>query len=307
MEAPRRGDGQDFDWSRPYRMYHGDKIPGFPQHPHRGFETLTAVLAGNCDHTDSLGNSGRFSSDDLQWMTAGKGVVHSENFPLVHQDKPNTLRLFQIWLNLPARSKMVAPSYKMLWAEQLVKVPGTGGAVARVFAGALGSLGKAQAGPSASWGVVEENDVGVFHLTLPAGGSSFTFPPANYGAAIARSLYIVDGQNVSLDGRVVPGKAAVELNAEYALEVTNTHATAEAEVLVLQGRPIGEPVAQHGPFVMNTRKEIEAAFSDYQRTQFGGWPWPEDAVAFPRDAGRFSSMKMDGKTETERPGQAPTS
>ena len=100
MFAPRKGNGADFDWSAPYRMYHGDRLPGFPQHPHRGFETLTLVQEGVCDHTDSLGAAGRYGGDgrrgDLQWMTAGAGCVHGENFPLVKTDRPNTLRLFQI-------------------------------------------------------------------------------------------------------------------------------------------------------------------------------------------------------------------
>ncbi|RYH21789.1 pirin family protein [archaeon] len=114
MRAPRRGDGADFDSRAPYRMYHGDEIPGFPQHPHRGFETLTATLEGLTDHSDSQGNAGRYGNGDLQWMTAGKGVVHGENFPLINKDKPNTLKLFQIWLNLPRKSKMVDPAFVMV-------------------------------------------------------------------------------------------------------------------------------------------------------------------------------------------------
>lgn len=116
MEAPRRGNGADFNPSAPYRMYHGDRIPGFPQHPHRGFETVTVTLSGSgmIDHTDSLGNAGRYGNGDLQWMTAGKGIVHGEMFPLVHQDRPNPLRLMQIWLNLPKVNKMVDPTFVMV-------------------------------------------------------------------------------------------------------------------------------------------------------------------------------------------------
>lgn len=114
MRAPRRGNGADFNPTAPYRMYHGDDIPGFPQHPHRGFETLTAVMTGVADHSDSLGNAGRYGFGDLQWMTAGKGVVHGEMFPLINTDKPNPLRLFQIWLNLPKKNKMADPTYVMV-------------------------------------------------------------------------------------------------------------------------------------------------------------------------------------------------
>ena len=109
MEAPRIGNGQDFDDTAPYRMYHGTKVPGFPQHPHRGFETITATIDGIIDHADSVGNAGRYGQGDVQWMTAGKGVVHSEMFPLLNKSSDNPTRFFQIWLNLPAANKMVDP------------------------------------------------------------------------------------------------------------------------------------------------------------------------------------------------------
>jgi redox-sensitive bicupin YhaK (pirin superfamily) len=117
MRAPRKGNGHDFDPTLPYRMYHGDLIPGFPQHPHRGFETITATMEGLIDHTDSCGNAGRYGHGDLQWMTAGKGVVHGEMFPLINDKTPNPLRLFQIWLNLPAKNKMVDPAFAMVMED----------------------------------------------------------------------------------------------------------------------------------------------------------------------------------------------
>ena len=94
MEAPRVGNGMDFNPSAAYRMYHGEKIPGFPQHPHRGFETITATIEGLIDHADSVGNAGRYGMGDVQWMTAGGGVVHSEMFPLIHQEQDNPTRFF---------------------------------------------------------------------------------------------------------------------------------------------------------------------------------------------------------------------
>ena len=107
--------GSDFAGKDGWRMYHGDVVPGFPQHPHRGFETVTIVRRGLIDHSDSLGATARFGGGDVQWLTAGKGIVHSEMFPLVRRDQANPLELFQIWLNLPAADKMVAPYFSMFW------------------------------------------------------------------------------------------------------------------------------------------------------------------------------------------------
>ena len=111
--------GQDFDNADGWRMYHGEAVPGFPAHPHRGFETVTVVRRGLIDHADSLGAAARYGAGDVQWLTAGSGIVHAEMFPLLRTDAPNPLELFQIWLNLPARSKFAAPHFTMFWSAQL--------------------------------------------------------------------------------------------------------------------------------------------------------------------------------------------
>ena len=111
--------GSDFSRKNGWSMYHGQSVPGFPAHPHRGFETVTIVRKGRIDHADSLGAGARFGGGDAQWLTAGKGIVHAEMFPLLKTDEPNALELFQIWLNLPARSKMVDPHFTMFWSQEI--------------------------------------------------------------------------------------------------------------------------------------------------------------------------------------------
>ena len=114
--------GQDFEGKDGWRMYHGSVVPGFPQHPHRGFETVTIMRHGYVDHSDSLGATARFGPGDVQWLTAGKGIVHSEMFPLLNREKPNPLELFQIWLNLPSSAKFVEPHFGMLWDHQIPRL-----------------------------------------------------------------------------------------------------------------------------------------------------------------------------------------
>ena len=211
-----RNIGQDFVVKDGWRMYHGQKIPGFPYHPHRGFETVTIVKEGLVDHTDSLGASARFGNGDVQWMTAGKGVLHSEMFPLLNQNNENPAELFQIWINLPKKSKFVEPHFKMLWNENIP--------------------------------VLKEKD--------------------SNGNSIEIKL---------IAGNIQAGNEPCFL-------------------LILQGKPINEPVVQYGPFVMNTEAEIQEAFQEYQQTQFGGWPWPNHEQAHPRNKGRFA-IHADGKEE----------
>lgn len=295
MEAPYPGNGMDFDPDADYRMYHGTSIPGFPQHPHRGFETITATMTGLIDHADSVGNAGRYGNGDVQWMTAGKGVVHSEMFPLIDQDNPNPLRLFQIWLNLPARSKFVDPGFAMFWAGNVPKgksaVPD--GVSVTMWAGS-GYFGVEEnnAPPPDSWASDPANDVAVMHIVLQP-GSSLVIPKAKQGGNVNRSLFYVEGRSnvMKVDGQEIEEKVAVTVNAATETQLNlSEFATTPGEFLLLQGKPIGETVAQRGPFVMNNDQELFQAFMDYERTKFGGWPWPRDDMVFDREKKRFALM-----------------
>ena len=288
--------GQDFAGIDGWRMYHGTSVPGFPQHPHRGFETVTLARRGFIDHSDSLGATARFGRGDVQWMTAGAGVVHSEMFPLVDREQPNPVELFQIWLNLPRADKGVEPYFTMLWDESIprLEIAGADGRAVgevTVIAGALGEL-VPPAPPPNSWAARADADVAIWLIRLDA-SASWQLPSARRADTV-RTLYVFEGE-VHIDGQTISSPSAVVLRADRA--VTIDALDAPAECLLLQARPIGEPVEQYGPFVMNDRDEIAQAFADYQRTGFGGWPWPTDDPVHPRDARRFA-RHADGRVET---------
>ena len=287
--------GQDFEGKDGWRMYHGDVVPGFPQHPHRGFETVTIVRKGYIDHSDSLGATARFGMGDVQWLTAGAGVVHSEMFPLLNPSGPNTLELFQIWLNLPAKSKMVPAYFTMFWDDQIPRLQHTDAngrnVEITVIAGALGRV-LPLAPPPHSWGADAASDLAIWSIAMDD-GATWTVPPANAGSTV-RTLHQFAGKGLKVAGRDVPGPAAVQVQADSSVTIEANRGP--IEILLLQGRPIGEPVAQYGPFVMNTRAELEQAFNDYRRTQFGGWPFPDNAPVHPREQGRFAKH-ADGRVE----------
>jgi len=290
----RKGNGADFDWSQDYRMYHGEDLSGFPQHPHRGFETVTATIQGFVDHTDSMGNAGRYGQGDLQWMTAGAGVVHGEMFPLVHSDKPNETKFFQIWLNLPRANKMAPPMYTMHWFEQIPKVVSLDGLAELTLWAGKHDGKEGLPPPPHSYGSNSSSDLAIWFLKLLPGGS-FTIPPAQNGLQTNRNLYWTEGDLLNVGDQSVSEHCVMTLLADQSALIHNPSPTVTSELLMLQGKPIGEPVVQHGPFVMNSAAEIEQAFRDYRATQFGGWPWPEDAMSFPATKGRFTLQ--NGKEE----------
>lgn len=281
--------GQDFAGKDGWRMYHGDVVPGFPSHPHRGFETVTIVRRGHVDHSDSLGATARYGRGDVQWLTAGKGIQHSEMFPLLERNAKNPVDLFQIWLNLPRADKMVDPHFSMFWAHSIPhhRVPGVD---VLIVAGALGPQ-KPLPPPPHSFAARKESEVAIWSVKLSP-GASWTIPAASAG--VRRTVYFHAGQSLSLFGSPITPRHSVEIRADVEAPIHN--GDSDSEILILQGRPIGEPVVQHGPFVMNSRAEIQQAFMDYQRTQFGGWPFGRRDPVHPRDAGRFA-RHVDGRTE----------
>ncbi len=283
--------GQDFAGKDGWSMYHGKEVPGFPGHPHRGFETITIVREGLIDHSDSLGAQARFGHGDVQWMTAGKGVVHSEMFPLVNEDRDNPLELFQIWLNLPAASKFVPAHFSMFWAEQIPVKTFEGGAEVTLIAGELDGE-RAPSPPPDSWASQPGAEVAIWTIRLPK-GSSWTLPAHEKG--LKRSLFFFKGDALKVAGKKHTHHKGFHLrsDAEAVLEHSGEDMV---ELLLLQGRPIAEPVAQHGPFVMNTQTELRQAFMDYQRTQFGGWPYDTMAPVHPRETPRFA-LHADGRRE----------
>ncbi|MCG6976552.1 MAG: pirin family protein [Acidiferrobacterales bacterium] len=288
--------GQDFEPREGWRMYHGDKVPGFPVHPHRGFETVTIVQKGIVDHADSMGAAGRYGQGDTQWMTAGAGVQHSEMFPLLRQDRDNPLELFQIWLNLPAANKMVAPHFAMLWGDKIPRHQhhDEAGRVTEIeiVAGKLDAV-SALAPPPDSWAANPENDVAIWIISMEP-GACWSLPATSADAN--RVLYFFEGASLAVGSETVSVKNGIELDAASSVDLEN--GDEPTRLLLLQGRPIAEPVAQYGPFVMNTSDEIRQAFADYRRTEFGGWPWPRADFVHPRTKGRFARYS-DG-TEEER-------
>ncbi|MBD3418928.1 MAG: pirin family protein [Chitinivibrionales bacterium] len=280
--------GNDFVIRDGWRMYHGDKVPGFPEHPHRGFETVTLVEKGLVDHADSLGAAGRYGNGDVQWMTAGKGIQHAEMFPLLSRESENPLKLFQIWLNLPQVSKFVEPNYTMLWAED---IPVAGHkddcgkeTVVSVIAGTLDSVEAPRPAPD-SWAADPANGVAIWRISMQS-GASWTLPAAD--ANVNRSLYFFKGTSMRIGTVEVAVNNGMMLDAAEAMPLVN--ADGEAQLLMLQAKPIDEPVVQYGPFVMNSQDEIRQAFADYQKTQFGGWPWERRDPVHARGKGRFAGF-----------------
>lgn len=297
-----RAIGQDFSGRDGWSMYHGAVVPGFPRHPHRGFETVTFVRRGLVDHADSLGAAARYGNGDVQWMTAGGGIEHAEMFPLLRGDRGNPLEAFQIWLNLPAADKMVEPHFTMLWAERLPRATQLDDegrtTTITVIAGRYGDA-EPLAPPPHSWAARADSDLAIWHVVAEPGAMWDLPAPASPGTV--RTLYVFEANRLTIGGTEVANNTANLLRSDGGA-ITIVNGDAPAELLLLGGRPIGEPVAKYGPFVMNDQAGIEQAFSDYRRTGFGGWPWPDDDPTHGNDPQRFA-RHADGRRE-QAPGSA---
>lgn len=278
--------GSDFVVKDGFRMYHGDKVPGFPVHPHRGFETVTITLDGLIDHADSLGGAGRYGNGDVQWMTAGKGIQHTEMFPLLNRDADNPLELLQIWINLPQKDKFVDPSYKMLWSEDIpvLTEKDTRGNITKtlVIAGSFKEKNAVSPTPD-SWAANPSHKVGIFIIDMEP-GAVLNIPSA--GDGVSRTIYNYRGDGLTLGGVEIPGYHQARADASADQEVVN--GSSPSTFLLLQAKPIAEPVAQYGPFVMNTRTEIQQAYEDYLQTRFGGWPWNRNDPVHGPEPKRFA-------------------
>jgi redox-sensitive bicupin YhaK (pirin superfamily) len=229
----------------------GDYIAGFPEHPHRGFETITYMLTGKMRHRDSFGNEGVITDGGVQWMTAGRGVIHSE----MPEQNDGLMEGFQLWLNLPARDKLQAPWYRDIPSADVPRFTTDAGVTVQVIAGQSHGV----------HGAVERDATSVVYLdvALPAGARFEQALPAGHNAF----LYVFRGEAVVVGKGIGAGRMAILDNLDGADGVAIT-ASADCRLLLLAGRPLREPIAQHGPFVMNTQAELVQAFDDFRAGRF---------------------------------------
>jgi len=229
----------------------GDYIAGFPEHPHRGFETVTYMLAGRMRHRDSAGHEGLVTDGGVQWMTAGRGVIHSE----MPEQNEGLMEGFQLWLNLPASAKMGEPWYRDIPTEDVPKVTLENGVTVRVIAGS--SHGVA--------GAVQRAHTEPLYLdvSIPAGMTLDQPIPDGHNAFV----YVYRGEAV-IDGKGVPQTRMAILDNTPGADGVRIKAQVDTRLLVLAGRPLKEPIAQYGPFVMNTQAELHQAFDDFRAGRF---------------------------------------
>jgi hypothetical protein len=229
----------------------GDYIAGFPEHPHRGFETISYMIAGSMRHRDSAGNEGLITDGGVQWMTAGRGVAHSE----MPEQTAGLMEGFQLWLNLPASDKMTAPWYRDIPDADVPRFTTDGGATVKVIAGSshgvAGAVQRAHTEPLYLDVQLAAN--ASFEQLLPPGHNAF--------------IYVYRGQ-VVVDEQSVPQTRMAILKNDAQADGVRIVAAQPSRLILIAGRPLGEPIAQHGPFVMNTQEELFQAVRDYQAGLF---------------------------------------
>jgi len=238
-----------------------DYIAGFPSHPHRGFETVTYMLDGHMRHEDHLGNRGDLKPGDVQWMTAAQGIVHSE----MPQQTEGRMRGFQLWINLPAKEKMLPAHYRDIPASDIHALELASGARVKVIAGSVTLDGQTLNGPVNGPDARLSTDPLYLDIHMPADSAVRVPITAGYNAVI----YVYEGE-ARIGGAAtatIPARAAGVLSDGNSVELAAGAAPMRA--LLLAARPLGEPVVQYGPFVMNTREEIEQAIEDFQRGRLG--------------------------------------
>lgn len=245
------------DYAGPVRFEPSAEPRGVDWHPHRGFETVSIAYEGEVEHEDSAGNRGRVGPGDVQWMTAGAGILHKEMHGRSLSERGGNFELVQLWVNLPAKSKMAAPGYQTLLDADIPAVNLAGGGRVRVIAGEF----EGAKGPAKTF-----TPINLWDLRLPAGASADLRLPEGHTTA----LFVLKGKAL-LNGTQAVGEAELAL-FERDGEAFSVKAETDTSILVLDGKPIDEPVVGYGPFVMNTQQEIRQAIADYQEGRLGGVP-----------------------------------
>jgi redox-sensitive bicupin YhaK (pirin superfamily) len=231
----------------------GDYIAGFPDHPHRGFETVTYMIAGRMRHRDNAGHQGLLQNGGVQWMTAGRGIIHSE----MPEQENGVMEGFQLWLNLPARRKMIPAWYRDIPNAEIPEYVTEEGVTVRVIAGASNGISGAM--------TREDTEPLYLDIDLPAGSRFSTTIPAAHNAFV----YVYRGA-VMISGTILDeNRMGILANIPQADGVTLS-STAPAKAILISGKPLGEPIVQHGPFVMNSKEEIFQAIKDFQEGRLGG-------------------------------------
>lgn len=288
-EISGRNLGRDYQQRLGFRMYNGKVIPGFPMHPHWGYETISIAMEGYVDHHDFLGNCGRYGFGDMQWLTAGGMYKHGEMYPLDSSESRNPNDITQIMLNLPLSEKGCGNSFKIIWNEDVPVIDSDGVSV-RVVAGSYG--GRTVAAPNgSSWASDPAHGVRILRIVMEP-GSSLTLEAV--GSKIRRNLYMTEGGTVSFGGDplAAPGRFRLPAHTDVVMQNGDTRGV----YWLLEGEPIGEKQASYGPVTLGSEKEVRDALNLLRDTDYKDWPWDVIDKTQPKGSGRFVRY-ADGREE----------